>query len=159
MDCSICMNKICNKCNLNCNHNFCYKCIENWSELSSTCPICRSYFSMNQVNKNTRLTRSMSKKSRQDKLLNHLNNLLYEINNFNDNIDGNVKNQKISQIFNIFYINDWLFTCTENMPTNICNCTGCICRRVVTQKIDEFSKLKWSGIKIWEFKFRKYMEN
>tara|TARA_B100000242_G_C42807688_1_gene375576 strand:- start:16 stop:354 length:339 start_codon:yes stop_codon:yes gene_type:complete len=112
---------------------------------------------MEDVNKNTRLTRSMSKKSRQKKLFSYLNKLLSDINNINDN-NSKIKKDKISHLFHVFYTNEWLFKCNQkNIPKNICPCEGCICRKVVTQKIEEFSKLDWEGIKIWNFKFRKYM--
>ena len=159
MNCCICMTKICNICNLDCNHHFCYKCIEKWSILKETCPVCRSPFNMEDVNKNTRLTRSMSKKSRQKNLFSYLNKLISDINNVNDN-NIKIKKDKISHLFHFFYTNEWVFKCSQkNIPKNICPCEGCICRKVVTQKIDEFSKLDWEGIKIWNFKFRKYMQN
>ena len=160
MDCCICMTKIRNMCNLECNHHFCYKCIENWSILKQTCPICRNPFSMDNINNNTRLTRSMSKKSRKDRLFSYLNNLLSEINNFNNSNHSKIKKDKINHLFHVFYTNDWVFKCSnQNIPKHICTCSGCVCSKVVAQKINEFSKLDWDEINIWKFKFRKYIKN
>lgn len=159
MECSICINKICNKCTLYCCHSFCYSCIEKWGNLKESCPICRSDFSMKQINKNARITRSMSKNSREKNLIDYLNKILYEINNM-DSKNGILKNYKIGRLFHIFYINDWIFNCiTPSIPKHICICDGCVCRKVVIQKINEFSKMNWKGLEIWKFKFRKYMQN
>lgn len=47
-DCPICFSKLSNlgKCILvlDCNHKFCYDCINNWSKIKTTCPICRKKF-------------------------------------------------------------------------------------------------------------------
>ena len=52
--------------NLTCNHSFCYNCINNWSSIHNTCPICRT--KINSI-----------------KLTDQINNL----NNFNDIVTTN----------------------------------------------------------------------
>ena len=44
MICIICYDKFKKETSLNCGHNFCKKCIEEWYNTNNTCPICRNIF-------------------------------------------------------------------------------------------------------------------
>jgi len=54
LECSICLSKILNEnlCITNCNHKYCYRCLNNWLEKKKiTCPYCRTTIQFYKHNK------------------------------------------------------------------------------------------------------------
>ena len=71
-NCVICMDDCSNEIGyLNCNHEFCFECINNWSINKKICPICKKKFDIIKIKKNKKNNNSQLKK-----LLNKLDEII-----------------------------------------------------------------------------------
>lgn len=155
MDCAICMNKICNKCTLSCNHNFCFKCIDKWCDSKQTCPICRSSISVNSI-RQTRQTRSMSRNSRIKNLTKELYVLVRDANNTSIHLMA-LKKYKICKVLKKIYENRWSLKCEYENSYCTGDCYGCHSKNLIKQKLNQFMQDKWDEVAVWMFKFRDYL--
>lgn len=155
MDCAICMNKICNKCTLICEHNFCFTCIDKWCDSKQSCPICRSIISVNSI-RQTRQTRSMSRNSRIKNLTEELYVLVTEANNASVHLMA-LKKYKICKVLKKIYENRWSLKCEYENLYCAGDCYGCHSKNLIKQKLNEFMQDKWDEVAIWMFKFRDYL--
>jgi len=157
--CTICFKNMVNVCSLECTHSFCYTCLEKWSIIKETCPICRSNFSFKEKKKNIRITRSMSLNERTEKVNDIMIDFLQDLRNNSNNDSLEWRKEKQENIFKMLYEHNWIFKCeNKNIPKNICNCSGCLTKNIVRGIFSRLPKERCKSINIWKFKFRKILE-
>ena len=154
MSCPICMQPITNKCSLECNHNFCFSCIEKWCDQKSNCPICRSSINLTKIKKQTRFTRSMTIEKRFQTLCDELYILVIDANNVSAKNSLALKKYKIDLVLQKIYENRWILTCKKNCSNR---CHSCLVLSIIKTKLEQFSIQGWSEANIWRYKFRNYL--
>ena len=151
MDCIICLNPITNKCTLDCNHSFCFTCIDKWQNTrnltygggcKNNCPICRRKSTINKSN--IRITRSMSLQKRNDDIQKKLIDLCETA------LSGNGNNKEaITKILQLIYENPWYIKHHEHSEN--CNCGVA---KQIKLKLDEYEACGWKEASIWKIKMR-----
>ena len=171
MKCIICYDKFKKKTKLNCNHSFCTKCIQEWSNSKNTCPICRQIFTEQDIIDNIQgvKTRHFTRNNRRIELNKELDILSKKINeSFNTRIDTNalyipdICGKDIHLFFRKLlnnrdiYKNCHVESCyiansCKNLPWT---CETCKYKKKIKKMLSSLNIVyKWKPVNEWIFKF------
>lgn len=101
-ECSVCFNDIKNEdlCKTDCNHLFCFECLNRWLEIKKDCPTCRKYIKF--FNYNDELNRIIYIGNRESSDINEIRTLL------NESLDRNNQNKKLKIIIKVISVISFL---------------------------------------------------
>ena len=148
--CSICMSEFNSPSTLECNHQFCSKCILDWltTYKNDNCPLCRKYVS----NKYKTIiyhniphhTRSVTKKNRYKHVYDTIQSKLLEVEYRNRRRQFDVSTQLVNDIYKIVYDNPWFLDEPEFK-------NACFDKLL---ELHNDNEVNWKESSIWVFKFK-----
>lgn len=179
MICIICYDKFKKETSLNCGHNFCKKCIEEWYNTNNTCPICRNNFSKQEIIDNIKgvKTRNTTRNKRYEKTNILFEKIVHKLNEYhflmienNNNISENMKEDleyNLDEFFKLIVTNRNLYECkykkkSDNICLNnkMCNysnyslkCRNCKFKYNIKKYINTtLEKINYIRLNEWKFK-------
>ena len=134
---------------LECNHEFCTRCILDWLTISknNSCPLCRQYITnkyKNMIYDNVRHTRSFTRKSRYKHVYDTIKSKLLEVEYRNYRNQFDISTQLVNDIFRIVYNNPWFLDDPDFKK-------ACFEKLLELHNNDQ---VNWKESSIWVFKFK-----